>query len=82
MTPLRQRMVDDMKLRGLSANTRDGFVNLARLERRGSSASTPDSSGTRCRVPNQKRTSPQQPVVGCPQQVTPDTEEILRNSVY
>ena len=26
MTPLRQRMVDDMKLRGLSANTRDAYL--------------------------------------------------------
>ncbi len=30
MTPLRQRMIDDMKLRGLSANTREAYLGAVR----------------------------------------------------
>ena len=30
MTPLRQRMIDDMQLRGLSASTQEGYVNAVR----------------------------------------------------
>ena len=30
MTPLRQRMIDDMKLRGLSANTQQAYVLAVR----------------------------------------------------
>jgi len=30
MTPLRQRMIDDMRLKGLSASTQEGYVNAVR----------------------------------------------------
>ena len=30
MTPLRQRMIDDMQLKGLSASTQEGYVNAVR----------------------------------------------------
>ena len=30
MTPLRQRMIDDMQLRGLSASTQEGYLNAVR----------------------------------------------------
>ncbi len=30
MTPLRQRMVEDMQLRGLSEKTQDGYVRAVR----------------------------------------------------
>ena len=30
MTPLRQRMIDDMKLKGLSASTQEGYLNAVR----------------------------------------------------
>ncbi len=48
----------------------------------GPAASTPDSSGTCHLVPNKEGAGPQYPVVDCPQQVTPDTEEILGDSVH
>ena len=46
------------------------------------SASAPDSSGTCCRVPNNEGAGPQHPLIGCPQQVSSDTEEILGDSVH
>ena len=30
MTPLRQRMIDDMQLKGLSASTQQGYLNAVR----------------------------------------------------
>jgi integrase/recombinase XerD len=30
MTPLRQRMIEDMQLRGLSSSTQEGYVNSVR----------------------------------------------------
>ncbi len=59
---------------------RSGTVNLASSERGPDHRS--NSSGTRDRVPNEEGASSQHPLVGCPQQVSSDTEEILGDSVH
>ena len=60
-----------------------GTVNLASSERGQPIGGRPRvSSSTGHRVPNKEGAGPQHPVVDCPQQVTPDTKEILGDSVH